>query len=306
MNIRFLETFVWVARLRSFRLAAERVHTTQAAVSQRIAALERDLGVRLLDRSRRDVQLTPEGTFVLERSEAIVQLYGETRRRASGAKALKSTIRLGVTDIVSLSFLPNLYRLLIDEYGVETVQTKVDLPITHYQALKHGDIDVAIGPATSQAQELVHVGLCGFEMRWVASPRLAAVPLPSLRLADLLAHPIISHSRASLPHRLIEEQLHAAGLRGFKLHSASTLAGVIQLVAGGVGVSAVPATLVLDQVAQGTIRLLPIEEPFPEVQISVSYLHAPEDNTSRVLVQVIQRAVKMYCQQVRGCYVHLV
>lgn len=61
MNLRFLETFVWVARLKSFRLTAEKLFTTQASVSSRIAALEADLGVKLLLRDSRGVSLTPEG-----------------------------------------------------------------------------------------------------------------------------------------------------------------------------------------------------------------------------------------------------
>ena len=61
MNLRFLETFLWVARLNSFSATADRLHTTQAAVSNRIAALERELGIRLFDRDLRSVRLTPEG-----------------------------------------------------------------------------------------------------------------------------------------------------------------------------------------------------------------------------------------------------
>lgn len=44
MNLRFLETFVWVARLKSFRLTAEKLFSTQASISSRIAALEDELG----------------------------------------------------------------------------------------------------------------------------------------------------------------------------------------------------------------------------------------------------------------------
>ena len=58
IDFRSLETFLWVANLRSFRGAAERLHTTQPAVSMRIAQLENDLGVRLLERDRRAVSLT--------------------------------------------------------------------------------------------------------------------------------------------------------------------------------------------------------------------------------------------------------
>ena len=70
-DFRSLETFYWVAQLRSFRAAAEHLHTTQPAVSQRIANLEDELGVKLLERgprlaSRRRVgvscSITPTGS----------------------------------------------------------------------------------------------------------------------------------------------------------------------------------------------------------------------------------------------------
>lgn len=72
MNLRFLETFVWVARLRSFRLTADKLFTTQASISARIAALEEELGVRLFDRDTRGVQLTPDGHKVLEYADRMV------------------------------------------------------------------------------------------------------------------------------------------------------------------------------------------------------------------------------------------
>lgn len=66
VNIKFLETFVWVARLKSFRLTAEKLFTTQASISSRIAALEDEMGVRLFVRDSKGVSLTSEGQRVLE------------------------------------------------------------------------------------------------------------------------------------------------------------------------------------------------------------------------------------------------
>jgi DNA-binding transcriptional LysR family regulator len=58
MNLRFIEAFVWVARLHSFKAAADKLHMTQAAISSRIAALENQLGMRLFERDERNVALT--------------------------------------------------------------------------------------------------------------------------------------------------------------------------------------------------------------------------------------------------------
>lgn len=62
MNLRFLQAFVWVARLRSFKAAADRLHTTQAGISGRVATLEEQFGVRLFERDRRLMTPAPPGS----------------------------------------------------------------------------------------------------------------------------------------------------------------------------------------------------------------------------------------------------
>lgn len=93
MNLKFLETFVWVAKLKSFRLTAEKLFTTQASISSRIAVLESELGVKLFLRDSRGVSLTPEGLKVLDYAEQMmVTMQGlkqslETTSSRSGASA---------------------------------------------------------------------------------------------------------------------------------------------------------------------------------------------------------------------------
>ena len=60
-DFKAIETFMWVVTLGSFRGAAQKLNTTQPAISQRIAQLEREVGVRLLQRDRRMVLPTPSG-----------------------------------------------------------------------------------------------------------------------------------------------------------------------------------------------------------------------------------------------------
>src|ERR1700682_5486117 len=79
MNVRFLETFVWLAQLRNFRMTAEKLHTTQAAVSSRIATLEQEFGVRLFERGVRDVALTLDGSKALIYAERLVRTMREMR-----------------------------------------------------------------------------------------------------------------------------------------------------------------------------------------------------------------------------------
>ena len=73
MNLRFVEAFLWVARLKSFKGAAEKLHTTQAAISSRIATLEEELGARLFERDNRSVTLTFRGTELVPLAERMLE-----------------------------------------------------------------------------------------------------------------------------------------------------------------------------------------------------------------------------------------
>ena len=90
VNLKFLETFVWVASLRSFSVAADKLCTTQASVSNRIATLERDLGVRLFERDLRNVSLTPHGQRALAQAEAIVRMVKDFQRTIASAMLQRS------------------------------------------------------------------------------------------------------------------------------------------------------------------------------------------------------------------------
>ena len=97
-NIRFLGTFVAIARYGSFAAAAERVALTQAAVSLQMRSLEIELKRTLFDRSGRTVVLNAEGRALLIQAEEILALYERLR---SGSDASQITGSVGIGAVVS-------------------------------------------------------------------------------------------------------------------------------------------------------------------------------------------------------------
>ena len=77
VDFKGLETFVWVATLGSFRGAAQKLHTTQPAISQRIAQLEGELGIKVLQRESRSVTPTPRGRALIVYAEKLLGLRAE-------------------------------------------------------------------------------------------------------------------------------------------------------------------------------------------------------------------------------------
>lgn len=87
MDLELLRTFLEVARLRHFSQAAEALHLTQAAVSARIKLLESTLGVRLFDRIKRDIRLTPEGNRLLRHADLLIAAWRKARQDVSVGEA---------------------------------------------------------------------------------------------------------------------------------------------------------------------------------------------------------------------------
>ncbi|MCB1773078.1 MAG: LysR family transcriptional regulator [Gammaproteobacteria bacterium] len=87
MDLELLRTFLEVARLRHFGQAAEALHLTQAAVSARIKLLEATLDVRLFDRIKRDIRLTPEGNRLLRHADLLIAGWRKARQEVTVGNA---------------------------------------------------------------------------------------------------------------------------------------------------------------------------------------------------------------------------
>src|SRR5690606_12679328 len=106
IDLRNIETFFWVATLGSFRAASVKLNTTQPAVSQRIASLERDLGVRLFERDARGVTLTAKGHELLSHAERMLQLRRDMLQAAREQNVMRGPMRIGVAETIVQTWLP--------------------------------------------------------------------------------------------------------------------------------------------------------------------------------------------------------
>src|SRR5438552_2771515 len=112
LNLKQLETFSWVARLGSFQAAASRLNATQPAISIRVRELERLLGVELFDRTARGARLTLKGRELLDQAERLLAAAAEVQYRIADKATIRGVVRLGVVDVVALTWLPQfIFRL---------------------------------------------------------------------------------------------------------------------------------------------------------------------------------------------------
>ncbi|MFF4622325.1 LysR family transcriptional regulator [Nonomuraea jabiensis] len=164
MELRQLRYFVAVAEELHFGRAAVRLRIAGPSLSQQVKALERDLGVRLFDRDRRSVALTPSGQALLPQVRSLLGQADELRRSASGMAATEP-VRLGY-----VSWRPP--DLTARVSGVAQLHVDAWVMPSHTQAgrVADGSIDLAI--CWVRAHDLAAHGL---EARLIGADRLFAV-----------------------------------------------------------------------------------------------------------------------------------
>jgi DNA-binding transcriptional LysR family regulator len=202
MELKHLKSFHAVAALLHFSKAARRVGVTQPALSQHVAKLEAELGVKLFERDRRTVKLTPAGqTLRDETTEALAQL----ERALASARVVgglrEKTLKVGQVQYVSHAFLPG----ALDSLKKARPEVLVELlelpPREAIQAVRDGKIDVgfAMSPFPQSDDLVTREVVRGRWVVWVRTdhPFAALNEVPLQRLVEM---PLVLFDRKLNPH----------------------------------------------------------------------------------------------------------
>ncbi len=155
MDLELLRTFLELNRTRHFGRAAEALFVTQAAVSCRLKSLEEQLGVKLFERSRREMRLTPEGSRLIRHSEKLIATWRSARQDVSLAEASEQLViggSLRLWDVLLQRWLHDLRRA----YPTLAIISEAQSPDFLTRKLIDGTLDVAIMLEPAQL-EIMHV-----------------------------------------------------------------------------------------------------------------------------------------------------
>jgi DNA-binding transcriptional LysR family regulator len=294
MNLRFLETFVWVARLKSFTVTAEKLHTTQAAISHRIANLERELGVRLFERDTREVRLTPQGSNALEYAERIVQATANFRRRLCDPLQMCCRIRIGVIDTIVFSWLPQLIDCINRSYPNVMLELSGNTSRLIAEEVLAAKVDLGLLMGPVESPGLTNIELCTFGCVWVANSRLAAaLDADVIEVADLARFSILSFPSGSKPHQALVDYFRDADPDALRIHTAF-LPALIRLASRGLGVAALPAVAVQREIAEGTLTVLNVNSKPPSLTCHAVFQDSNDQPLRGLIAAMARNSAELY------------
>jgi len=244
MELRHLRYFVAVAEQRHFGRAAERLHMAQPPLSQQIRQLEAELGVTLLTRTTRRVDLTPAGAAYLDHARAIlaaVDEAGEVAHRVAAGRTGRLTI--GCVGSATYSLLPALAKALRSELpDVEFGFRGEMLSPDQAAALHDGSLDLALLRRLPDTSGLT-IGVVRRERLLVALPQEHRyADRKRLRVTELAGEGLVVHagSGRSVMNSLVHELFEAADLELEVVHEVAETSTLVTFVAAGLGVAVVP------------------------------------------------------------------
>jgi DNA-binding transcriptional LysR family regulator len=250
ITVKHLEAFIWVADLASFVRAGDRLNTTQPNISNRISTLEGLIGAPLFDRTGAKVHLTPKGQQLMSPARAVLAARDQFLQAADEKELTQGTLRLGVTEIIVHAWLRAFTLALKSVFPNLAIELTIDMAAELERGLHARQLDLVLinGPFQYPAASKP---LGRYPMIWVAAPSLSLTG--SLRLEDLAAHPILTHTRGSWPHRLLADHFH---MRSARLVPSSNLATCLHMTVDGMGVAVLPKAMASRELAEGGLMAL--------------------------------------------------
>lgn len=284
-DFRSLETFLWVSRLGSFNAAAQKLNTTQPAISQRIAQLEDQLGVRVLNRDSRHVALTATGRVLLGYAERLLGLRSEMIATVRDRTAIRGTIRIGLSETIVHTWLPRFVQEVKRTYPGLILEIDVDISPVLRQRLLVQEIDLAflIGPLAAET-EMRNRFLCTHPVIFVASPALA-VPDPAT-IHDLASFPIFTFPRKTMPYEVVRSLFTRHDITHVNLNASASLATVRMMALESLGIAVLPPEIVMEDLENGRLVRLNTDVTVPDFTFYASWLVSPDTITNELLVQI--------------------
>jgi DNA-binding transcriptional LysR family regulator len=246
MELRHLRYFAAVAETCHFGRAAEQLHMAQPALSQSIRQLEAELGTPLFVRTTRQVHLTPAGEFFRNEATRILSAVDDSvrgvRRIADGRQGL---VRIAFTGSAAHSQLPRMARIVKREQPGLALEIHADL-LTPAQVdgLLDGSLDVGVlrPPVVGEGLRLRTIESEPLILAVAADHRLAAEPVISM--TDLRPEPFVLFSGTnSTVNEAVLRSCREAGFVPHHEHEAAGISVMLPLVAAGLGIALLPASV---------------------------------------------------------------
>lgn len=285
VSLYHLETLLWIDRLGTFSAAAERLNTTQPAVSARMRELEQRLGTRLFRRDGRTMSLTAAGRKLVRDCDPLLRDMQIALLGSGGFAEASGVVRIGAGEIAAASCLPAFVADLKADMPNVGLEIEIDLTANLIQQLLTGRTDIAFaaGPIAHPALKTQPIGEVA--LMWLASPDVAAAFAAGE--AQLPVWSLASHSPI---HGRMRDAIEASRIAQESLNLCNNARTMIDIAKAGGGVGIFPEPMARAEVAAGALVEL---SDMPALASVAFHVAMRVSDSEPVLARIFDRASQL-------------
>jgi len=288
-----LNSFLEVAKLQSFSLAAEKLFRTQPAISAQIRLVEQECGEKLFDRSGKKVMLTPAGEILHRYATQMLNLHREALQSiAELNQTPRGKLYIGANEATCLYVLPKTFAKFKQLYPL--VQISIYRNFSHkiLQKVHEGAVDLGIVTLPQNADNMEIIPVFRDEVQAVVPKDHVLAKKRSVTLEEFSHYPLIlpktGHTRVMLD-RLLRDYRNNVQI-SMELASVETIK---KFVGAGLGISVISRTYAQPEVAAGVLKLIPLEGQRLYRELGLIYRRDRHHSLpAKVFIDVVREAAK--------------
>ena len=272
MELRHLRYFITVAEELNFSKAALRLYTAQPSLSQQIKDLEDDVGVRLLNRTKRKVELTEEGAVFLEQARlTLAQADKAVAMARQVSQAKQQLLRIGFVPVAEMKIFP----YVLPNFRVQNPDLKIDLlslnNVDQIRGIKKGELDISFTRDNFQSDEIESKFVLREPLIFILPKehplaKYERIPVQALDGIDFI---IPSDEQSKMLHDAILNFAKDHGIEFNIVQKADNILFNINSIGIGLGCTILPGYIATLTMNNTVIRPLDVE--LPSLDLFVSY-----------------------------------
>ncbi|PYM33332.1 MAG: LysR family transcriptional regulator [Candidatus Rokuibacteriota bacterium] len=262
MHLETLRLYCDVVRLRSFSRGAQLNHVSQSAASQAVQQLEADLGVALIDRTKRPFVLRPEGRAFYDASRTLLDGYEKAKAQIAAVKdELAGTVRVAAIYSVGLHDLSPHVQRFMALYPRARVQLECLHPHKVVDAVLSDAADVGIMSYPPVNRSLSVVPLRSEPMAFVCHPAHRLARRKLVAPADLAGEKFVAFDAGLTIRKAIDRAFRAHNVKVDVVMEFDNIETIKQAITIGAGVSLLPRHTVQKEIGIRTLAAVPLAAP---------------------------------------------
>jgi len=271
LTFKQLEAVYWIAKLGGFSLAAQKLHTTQSAISKRVQELEMLFDTPLFDRTSRSSRLTEKGEEMYAIAARLLAQRDEAVERFQRPEVVERRLRIGLTELTAMTWFPRLVGVIQEIYPRVVIEPDVAGSIALREKLLVDELDLALVPELPDDRRVMKTVVGKVENAWMCKPGMLERGV-YYRVQELLAsRRFLTQGDMSGSGLIYERWFKSFGITPSNVLTSNNLISIIGMTVSGLGVSLLPRYCLSPLIDANLLDVVEVAPTLPEITYVAIY-----------------------------------